>query len=72
MADRGKRYLEARSRIDRETTYTPAQTVFRFAVQAGILPLTGTTNALHMREDLDIGDFSLSDEEMRAIETLAM
>jgi large subunit ribosomal protein L1 len=27
MADRGKRYLEARSRIDRETTYTPAQAV---------------------------------------------
>jgi len=27
MADRGKRYLDARGRIDRETTYTPAQAV---------------------------------------------
>jgi large subunit ribosomal protein L1 len=27
MADRGKRYLESRGRIDRETTYTPAQAV---------------------------------------------
>jgi large subunit ribosomal protein L1 len=27
MADRGKRYLEARGRIDRETTYSPAQAV---------------------------------------------
>jgi len=27
MSDRGKRYLEARGRIDRETTYTPAQAV---------------------------------------------
>jgi large subunit ribosomal protein L1 len=27
MADRGKRYLEARGRIDRESTYTPAQAV---------------------------------------------
>jgi diketogulonate reductase-like aldo/keto reductase len=51
---------------------TPAQIVFRFAVQAGILPLTGTTNAQHMREDLDIDDFSLSEEEMRAIESIAM
>jgi large subunit ribosomal protein L1 len=27
MADRGKRYLESRGRIDRESTYTPAQAV---------------------------------------------
>jgi large subunit ribosomal protein L1 len=27
MAERGKRYLEARGRIDRESTYTPAQAV---------------------------------------------
>jgi large subunit ribosomal protein L1 len=27
MADRGKRYLEARNKIDRETTYSPAQAV---------------------------------------------
>jgi large subunit ribosomal protein L1 len=27
MAERGKRYLESRGRIDRETTYTPAQAV---------------------------------------------
>lgn len=51
---------------------TPAQIVFRFAVQAGILPLTGTTNPEHMREDLDIDAFSLSEEEMRAVETIAM
>jgi diketogulonate reductase-like aldo/keto reductase len=51
---------------------TPAQVVFRFAVQAGMLPLTGTTNPLHMREDLEIDDFSLSAEEMGAIETIAL
>jgi large subunit ribosomal protein L1 len=27
MADRGKRYLESRGRVDRESTYTPAQAV---------------------------------------------
>ena len=31
---------------------TPAQVVFRFAQAVGMLPLTGTTDAAHMREDL--------------------
>ena len=50
---------------------TPAQVVFRFAVQIGILPLTGTTKPEHMRQDLDIHDFELTDEELRRIETIA-
>ena len=29
-----------------------AQVIFRFAMQIGMLPLTGTTNPQHMREDL--------------------
>lgn len=43
---------------------TPAQIVFRFARQAGMLPLTGTTDPEHMREDLEIDGFELSDEDM--------
>jgi diketogulonate reductase-like aldo/keto reductase len=31
---------------------TPAQVVFRFAVDVGMLPLTGTTDPAHMRQDL--------------------
>jgi diketogulonate reductase-like aldo/keto reductase len=31
---------------------TPAQVVFAFALKLGMLPLTGTTSAQHMREDL--------------------
>jgi len=31
---------------------TPAQVVFRFAASLGILPLTGTTDPLHMKQDL--------------------
>lgn len=42
---------------------TPAQIVFRFALQAGIMPLTGTASTAHMREDLDVFDFALGDEE---------
>lgn len=50
---------------------TPAQVVFRFARQAGMLPLTGTTDPAHMREDLDIEDFELTADEVRAIENLS-
>jgi len=49
---------------------TPAQIVFRFAMQAGILPLTGTTDADHMREDLDIHDFELTGDDVRTIENI--
>jgi diketogulonate reductase-like aldo/keto reductase len=50
---------------------TPAQVVFRFAQQAGMLPLTGTTDVKHMREDLEAGGFELSEEDVRSIETIA-
>ncbi|HVH44158.1 MAG TPA: aldo/keto reductase [Labilithrix sp.] len=35
---------------------TPAQVAFRFALDVGILPLTGTTSAQHMSEDLAVLD----------------
>jgi diketogulonate reductase-like aldo/keto reductase len=47
---------------------TPSQIVFRFAQQLGMLPLTGTTDPVHMREDLDLG-FDLSVEELSTIES---
>lgn len=50
---------------------TPAQVVFRFAVQAGMLPLTGTSNPDHMREDLQALDFELTSEEVLTIENIA-
>ena len=49
---------------------TPAQVVFRFAQAVGMLPLTGTTDADHMRQDLVSATVSLSDDEVRAIESL--
>jgi len=51
---------------------TPAQIIFRFAMQLGMLPLTGTTSAQHMREDLSAAEFHLSEEELRQIETIAL
>jgi diketogulonate reductase-like aldo/keto reductase len=50
---------------------TPAQVVFAFARTVGILPLTGTSDAGHMRQDLASSGLALSAEEVRAIEGLA-
>jgi diketogulonate reductase-like aldo/keto reductase len=50
---------------------TPAQVVFRFALAVGMLPLTGTSSAEHMTQDLASGALTLSADEIRAIERLA-
>lgn len=46
VAHRGVRAIAARH------GKTPAQIIFRFARQVGMIPLTGTTSPQHMREDL--------------------
>jgi diketogulonate reductase-like aldo/keto reductase len=50
---------------------TPAQIVFSFARNIGILPLTGTTNAEHMKQDLASRDVKLPPDAVQAIESLA-
>jgi diketogulonate reductase-like aldo/keto reductase len=50
----------------------PAQVIFRFAMQIGMLPLTGTTSQQHMKEDLQAEQLSLSSEEIQRIETIAL
>jgi diketogulonate reductase-like aldo/keto reductase len=47
---------------------TPAQILFRYLTQIGVVPLTGTKSETHMREDLSIFDFELSNEELSAID----
>ncbi len=49
-----------------------AQIVFRFSQQVGMLPLTGTTNPQHMKEDLQSDRFTLLAEEIRQIETIGL
>lgn len=49
-----------------------AQVVFRFAQQVGMLPLTGTTNLQHMKEDLQSDRFTLLPEEINQIGTIGM
>jgi diketogulonate reductase-like aldo/keto reductase len=58
--------------IARRLGASPAQVIFRFAMQIGMLPLTGTTSQQHMREDLEAEQLTLSAEEIERIETIAL
>ena len=49
---------------------TVSQIVFRFGLDIGILPLTGTTDADHMRADLDVLNFHLEPDEVEQIERM--
>lgn len=49
-----------------------AQIVFRFAMQIGMLPLTGTTNPQHMNDDLQADRFTLTPAELQRIETIGL
>jgi diketogulonate reductase-like aldo/keto reductase len=48
--------------------YTVPQLVFSFALAVGIVPLTGTTDATHMREDLATLGLRLEAEDLETIE----
>ena len=49
-----------------------AQIIFRFAMQSGMLLLTGTTNVQHMTEDLHCDQFTLTADELHHIETIGL
>jgi diketogulonate reductase-like aldo/keto reductase len=49
---------------------TPAQIFFRYLTQVGVVPLTGTRSQTHMREDLAIFEFELTDGERAGVEEL--
>lgn len=57
--------------IARRLDATPAQVVFRFAVALGILPLTGTTDAGHMKDDLEALSLELSADDLASLRALA-
>ena len=59
-------------KIARRVGATSAQIIFRFAMQVGMLPLTGTTSQQHMREDLEAERLTLSSDEIELIETIAV
>jgi diketogulonate reductase-like aldo/keto reductase len=49
---------------------TEAQIFFRYLSHSGIVPLTGTSSEIHMKEDLGIFDFELSSEDLKDISVL--
>ena len=58
------------ARIARRHERTPAQVVFAFARQVGMLPLTGTTDPAHMREDLASLETDLDADEVSLLDHL--
>ena len=58
------------SRLAARLGATRPQVVFRFAQAIGMLPLTGTSDPEHMKQDLASRDLTLSADEVRAIESL--
>jgi len=58
--------------LARELNATPAQVVFAFARAVGMLPLTGTSSAEHMKQDLGSLQITLPGEFVGAIESMAV
>ena len=70
-ANRGVMTHHELARIAQHHGRTLAQIVFRFALEVGMIPLTGTRDAAHMRADLDVFNFRLEPDEVKRIEGLA-
>lgn len=47
------------------------QLIFRFAIDVGMIPLTGTSDAQHMQQDLKRFDIQLQPDEIETIECIA-
>ncbi|MBY0552197.1 MAG: aldo/keto reductase [Candidatus Obscuribacterales bacterium] len=58
--------------IAQRTSATAAQIIFRFSTLIGMLPLTGTTNKQHMLEDLKSESVELTEDDLAAIENIAL
>ena len=59
------------ARLARHHQCTVSQLIFCFALEVGMIALTGTTDPSHMKEDLQAFDLHLDPEEVALIETLA-
>ena len=61
---------EALERIGKAHNKTSAQISLRYLVQMGCCAIPRTANAQHMKENLDVFDFNLSDAEMAELKAL--
>lgn len=51
---------------------SPAQIIFAFSLQIAMLPLTGTSSAAHMKEDLRSERIKLTPEELKDLESCSV
>jgi diketogulonate reductase-like aldo/keto reductase len=56
--------------IARRVGYTPAQVLLRWCVQRDLVVITKSTHRDRIEENAQIFDFSLSDEDMAALDAL--
>jgi diketogulonate reductase-like aldo/keto reductase len=50
---------------------TPAQVVFSYALEVGMIPLTGSSDPEHLRQDLACFELELDERELTAIENVS-
>lgn len=65
-------YNEQLVKISKNHQKSVAQIILRWHIQRGLIVIPKTENFERMKENIDIFDFRLSDEEMKAIEKLDM
>ncbi len=70
-ANRAELQSAAVKALCQRTGRSAAELVFRFAVDVGMLPLTGTSSAEHMRLDLGALDLPLERADIESMEKLA-
>lgn len=70
-ANREELGRSAMKELAARTGRSPAELVFRFAVAVGMLPLTGTSSADHMRLDLGALDFAIDRSELELLDRIA-
>ncbi len=58
--------------LARQYGRTPAQILFAYLAQQGVVPLTGTTSPLHMAQDLASFDLQLNELQQMAISQLLL
>jgi diketogulonate reductase-like aldo/keto reductase len=58
------------TRIAQRLHAAPTQVVFRFALAVGMIALTGTSDVLHMTQDLASHDLGIEADDVRTIESL--
>lgn len=58
-------------RIAERVERTASEIVFRFALDVGMIPLTGTSSDEHMQADLSVFDLQLTPDEVDQIERIA-